>query len=482
MEIINHTPFQFAPIVGRLNFPKHSLTLIVKGTFDLKPGEKAVPADEQLYPTGDEFYPDDDEQAGSLRYESDFAYFKPWADLLLAGKCYAPEGEPIDACWVTFQAGNKTRSLVVFGNRSWKSTVPGVWKITDPEPFTEMELRYENSYGGSGYKKNPVGKGYQKVTKKTKKFQPLPNIVDPDAVIDSPNSRVEPVGFGPLGRMWEYRHSRMGTYKGKYLKERWPWFPKDFDWTHFNSAPPEMQYEGYLNGDEKLSFENLHSKHPLYESQLPGLRVRCFMNVLSGTDNDQPNFEEVEMKLDTLWVGMEAEKLVLLWRGWAEVQSEDFEEVQHVFIMSEDVREEPQPMMACHALFMKSLEEIEKEWAMEPEKPEEEAEPKELAETKQIRPKEAEEEAPEVKVDLKARKEKEDLIKSIEAQTGAFLAQIGIDVKSLPPEVQGKMKDDQSRIINKLTEEDPAKVMEEERKEMEAQMADSLSKGGSRCE
>ena len=57
MEIINETDFSAAYIAGRLPFPGHSLTIIVKGTFDLQPDQKATLSEEQLYPTGDEFYP-----------------------------------------------------------------------------------------------------------------------------------------------------------------------------------------------------------------------------------------------------------------------------------------------------------------------------------------------------------------------------------------------------------------------------------------
>ena len=88
MELLNNTHFSFAPLPGRLNFPKYSLTLIVKGTFDLIPGGKVTEVEEQLYPTGDEFYPEDEEMLGSPRYELDFACFKPRADLLLSGKCH----------------------------------------------------------------------------------------------------------------------------------------------------------------------------------------------------------------------------------------------------------------------------------------------------------------------------------------------------------------------------------------------------------
>jgi hypothetical protein len=51
LETINQTAFHFAPLVGRLNFPEHSLTLIVKGTFKLSRDGKATPVEEQIYPT-----------------------------------------------------------------------------------------------------------------------------------------------------------------------------------------------------------------------------------------------------------------------------------------------------------------------------------------------------------------------------------------------------------------------------------------------
>ena len=65
MEYVNKTSFRYAHVAGRLNYPGHTLTLIVKGTFDLHHGAAATPSEEQLYPTGDEFYPDDDEMTGS---------------------------------------------------------------------------------------------------------------------------------------------------------------------------------------------------------------------------------------------------------------------------------------------------------------------------------------------------------------------------------------------------------------------------------
>jgi uncharacterized protein YjbI with pentapeptide repeats len=451
--------------------------MIIKGTFDLKPDQVATPAEEQLFPTGEEFYPGDDEMQGSLRYEADFAYFKPQADFLLVGSCHTHGGKPAPVCQTTFRVGEKSKSLVVFGDRYWKRNSLGLWTITEPEPFTEMELRYENSFGGKDYQKNPVGKGYRKQeTESGKNLRLLPNIEDPEALVDSPRSRPEPAGFGPLNRMWEQRYAKMGTYKGDYLKKRWPWFPENFDWGHFNAAPPGMQLEGYLRGDEPLYFENMHSKHPEYSSRLPSLRVRCFLNNLKDSETDQTSFDEVTMNLDTLWVDIEAEKLVLVWRGWTEALSEDYEEVRHVFIMSEPLEQPPQTVDKCHGLFLAELADYEKEWGialLESEEPKtlDEFQEPDASEKAAIASSETEMQAT---ADVEAKKEKNALKKKIEAQTAAFLSQMGIHMDSLPPNI----KEQQSRIISKLSEDDPEKVMAMEEAELENQMKDAFTKMG----
>jgi uncharacterized protein YjbI with pentapeptide repeats len=351
MEILNQSSFQFAFITGRVNFPKHSLTLIVKGTFDLKPDVCATLSDEQIFPTGDERFPDDDEGNGSLRYSSDFAYYKPRADIILTGKCYAPYRKTVPACKVNIQVGNHSKTLGVFGDRFWNLKTR---MISDPKPFTKMDLRYENSFGGEGYKKNPVGKGFAKVTNaEGLKVWPLPNIEDVNNLIDSPGSNPEPAGFGPIGDMWAQRYSKLGTYKGSWLKERWPWYPKDFDWGFFNAAPFDTQIEGYLNGDEHISLENLHPSRTIYKSQLPGLKPRAFLRIKAKGGSGQTVFKEVSLKLDTLWIDMEIEKAVLVWRGLSEILTEDYEEVSDCFIISEQLDEPPKSKAHYHELFLK---------------------------------------------------------------------------------------------------------------------------------
>ncbi len=281
MEILNKTGLTIAPFVGRMNFPGHTLTLIVKGTFDLKHGDTATISEEQLYPTGDEFYPDDKQQQ-NVRYESDFAYYKPKADLLLVGKFHPPQGTFLTTSTSTFQVGKK---------------------------------RSTHQLSAEG----------------------------------------EPVDFGPLNKMGPQRSSKLGTYEDNWLKERWPWYPLDFSWEYYNAAPKNMQVSGYLKGDEPLICTNLHPEIPIYQTQLPGLRVRCFTDRLTSPDLDETEFAEIKMNLDTLWVDMEAEKLVLVWRGVTEVQSEDYEEITGLFIASEQLDESPRSIEDCRKDFLAAL-------------------------------------------------------------------------------------------------------------------------------
>jgi len=354
MEILNKTALTIAHLVGRVNFPGYSLTLIVKGTFDLNHEAPVTISEEQLYPTGDELYPGDESQ-GSVRYESDFAYFKPNADLLLVGKCHTPQGIPLKSCAGTFQVGGRQSTLAVIGNRYWH---PIVKTISSPEPFTVMNISYDSSFGGIDYDKNPAGIGYSEIkTSSGKKITPLPNIENTHQLINSPDSRPEPGGFGPLNKMWQQRFSKMGTYKENWMKERWPWFPVDFSWEYYNAAPRNMQVNGYLEGDESFVFNNLHPEIPVYHSQLPGLRIRCFLNKPDSNSHNELDFSEVKMNLDTLWVDMEAEKLVLVWRGVTEIQTEDYDELKDLFVVSEQINDSPRSKEDYQRDFQETLAE-----------------------------------------------------------------------------------------------------------------------------
>ena len=370
MELINESGLSVVWVVGKIKPPEWSITFIVKGTYKLKRGGIATLTEEQEDPTGDEHQDDDFEK--TLNYPSDFAYFKPRADLLLKGTCFPQKGRAVAATQVTFQVGACSKTLAIIGDRTW-SLLRGV---SDPAPFSQMPLNYEYAFGGKEFPKNPLGKGYEKViTQNEKQIRPFPNIEFPDRLIKNPNAEHEPAGFGPIPQMWPQRMKKVGTFGKKWLKERWPWYPEDFDWGYFNCAPGDQQIEGYLQGDEALFFENLHPDVPHYHCQLPGIRVHVFLNELVRA---KLVLREVPMNLDTLWVDMDAEKLVLVWRGIATVRSEKLDEFNHFFVYSQAMHEPAHSLNRVRALLFDAIEKIRREEEEDFELEDEEEEESEL--------------------------------------------------------------------------------------------------------
>ena len=378
MRIHTELPLTVAPVVGRIPFPGHSVTVVVKGLFRLEAGrlQELLDDDELAFPTGDIPRFEDEDEHSEIRYASDFAFYKPRADLMLVGRCHPPGGRAVPSCRITFQVGQVGRSLQVYGDRWWAASGAGS-EMTDPVPFSEMELSWERAYGGPECADNPVGRGNRAITLEDGRAAwPLPNIEYPERRISSPSDRPAPAGFGPIPQGWEPRSSMVGSYGDEWLRTRWPWFPEDLDWGFFNAAPSVLQADGFLHGDEEIYLENLHPEEPEFRTRLPGLRVRCFLHRLpsdvasppptekgraawSPPPRGQMEFEEVPLVLDTLWVDAEQEKVALVWRGHAPVRDEEFSDVRDLMVVAEPLAEPEEAPDEWRAAFWKMLDEEE---------------------------------------------------------------------------------------------------------------------------
>ena len=130
----------------------------------------------------------------------DLAMPKPQGEAMVVGKCFAPGGKPVPHLETSFRVGEIFKRVIVFGDRTWKKSA-GVFKaMGDPERFVEMDISWENAFGGSKFKKNPDGKGTEDIELPSgEEVRPLPNIEDPDNLIVSASDRPSPTGFSPLG-------------------------------------------------------------------------------------------------------------------------------------------------------------------------------------------------------------------------------------------------------------------------------------------
>src|SRR5690606_30894671 len=145
------TPYSVGYLLGRVRYPAPSLSVIVKGTFELRPSAPAKVAAEQL-PLSDDA-PEEHEAPASLRYPADLAHYKPRTDVLCVGACHAGP-EPVAHTTVRLSVNAWSKALRVTGDRTWGVVGPSV-----PEPFRSLPIGYERAFGGPGFPANPVGRG-----------------------------------------------------------------------------------------------------------------------------------------------------------------------------------------------------------------------------------------------------------------------------------------------------------------------------------
>jgi hypothetical protein len=326
---------------------RRGTSVIVKATFTIA-GERPALADLQLPLAGD--VPGGDPRTAALRYESDFVPWKPRADALCVGKAYPARGNGGTHCVVAFGVGNWLKQILVTGDRTWKVGIARLGNTpTDPEPFTAMPVSFENAYGGRDpadaaglrvFGRNPIGKGYTTSSAALDRL-PLPNLEDPANRIRSWKDQPAPRSFGPVGRTWQPRFTRVGTYDDRWLEPGAPALPADFDEGYYNCAPEDQQIDGHLRGDEKVRVVNMHPARADLTFRLPKLRVRC---LAERERAGRRQLEDVPTHLDTLWVDTEALLLVLVWR--ARLDEKAAEELRHLLVLTEPLGDAPAPLEA----------------------------------------------------------------------------------------------------------------------------------------
>jgi uncharacterized protein YjbI with pentapeptide repeats len=317
--------------------PGLTASFFVKATYRMQPEAAAIPwPDKPLAAAGDRFAGGDPKQG--LAYATDFIPYKPQADFAVVGTAHRPAGGPVASFPVRVTVGPIRKEVAVIGPRTWVSQLFfGRPHPSEPGPAESVPLLYSEAWGGPQSQLNPIGKGPDGPD--VARLEPGP--FDPRR---SYRHDPDPSAFGPIPAAWPFRQERVGTYSKEWAATRWPWLPLDFDWSHYNATDPDQWFEGYLRGDESLEFENMHPEHPVYRSRLPGVRPRLFLEQLVRKLGDEAAFREVPLDLDTLWVDMDKEQLVLVWRGRAPVFSTKLKDVKNLLVLMEPLDAPPRSL------------------------------------------------------------------------------------------------------------------------------------------
>ena len=327
-------------------------TFVVKGTFQLVPGGPAEPwADGPEQLVGDT--PWQDEPDLGLAYPSDFLPWKPRGEWIVVAMARPPMHYPLDVAGDPFArqgegntrrfriraaVGRSEKILEVFGERHWMGRLvhlaTGPKAADDPTPVS-----YALAWGGPGHPTNPIGTGYG--------GGELPRIERPGARTETFRDDRDPAGFGAVPADWPQRAALRGTHDERWLETRWPWLPDDVDYTHFLSAAPDQWIDGFFRGDEPVSLLHLHPARPTLDGFLPGIRPRLALERRPLQEGSRSRFdrtrslpaEEVPLVLDTVWIDVDREKLVLVWRGLAAIASPRMPDIAALTLVAERLDE-----------------------------------------------------------------------------------------------------------------------------------------------
>lgn len=333
-------------VPGRNDRGEHIFSVLVKRSYRIVPDTAAVRCEQdQPFRLIDEYYDGGDPEWSTVQYESEVAPYKRATDVVVIGKAYAPDGVPTQRMSVGVRVGNRRKTLIVTGDRHCHFRADESPAISDPEPFAEMEIRYDRAYGGRDekslsdipfiYPRNFMGVGVMlRNVREAVEGMSLPNIEDPQDLLTPERLFIGeperwhlqplPQGLGWRQRAWYPRAALLGAYP-PFLdvgtvtaEERMGLLPenhvalakqfrlKPFDARFANGASLGMQFSD-LKGDEPIELEGLHADGPL-TFLLPGETARIGLDL-------GPGLNELESTLHTVSIRPDEGELDLIWRG-----------------------------------------------------------------------------------------------------------------------------------------------------------------------
>ena len=262
MDLINSTPFAadiFATTAGDDDYMLASV--VTKASFRIH-GNQLVDAPDAPWPiTGDPV------ETAWGKFDGESPFVRDGVDLFVLGQAYPtrPGGTTGE---VEIRVGSTFhRRIRATGDRRWLRRGTDI-ATSAPEPFEAIPLTWARAYGGKclveagefGFPANPEGRGFVRDADAAL-GQLLPNLEDPDHLIESWRDQPTPVGTGPYPRDWQLRMERAVDYDlgpPPVIREIKP--------AYFNNAHPDMiiprapvagelvDLSGVRTGGERLRF------------------------------------------------------------------------------------------------------------------------------------------------------------------------------------------------------------------------------------
>ena len=317
----NQTDFQVHPQL-LLTREGERLVVMVKATFELDPatGTFNLPEEDFMRPLRFADVPWGEPDVSSVLYPADICPFKPGTDVFVVAKAFAPRNVATPTFDVLVNVGPLEKAVRVFGLRVWEANGAG---LSAPRPVSEVELRYENAWGGFDDSdpeavveepRNPVGLGVAR-NPADLTHRVAPCLEDPAVPIQNHRTRPPPASVGAIGRHWMPRRQYVGTYDDAWKETRAPLPPRDFDDRAYLCASPGLIATPPLRGGELVRLLGVVPNGGAVQFTVPIVGIELEFDVKDREPEIQRPFLDT-LLIDTLI--MTADRpltLELVWRG-----------------------------------------------------------------------------------------------------------------------------------------------------------------------
>jgi hypothetical protein len=329
--------------------------VLVKRTYDIHFNEPAIRVDPgQPLRKVDEYYDDGEPETATVKHESDLTPYKLGTDVVVIAKAYTLKGKPMRQVDVALEIAGRRKVIRVIGDRRCVHRQGRDPTFTEPLEFTEMEIRYERSFGGHDlksveglpfyYPRNMSGTGLAvRNLAEVVDGLALPNLEDPTDLLTPErlilgelerwNQMPLPQGLGWFQKTWYPRCSFVGAVPGfvnvdeTMREETLGLVPKrqialarqfrlpSFD-LRFNNGASLGQVFPYLTGCEPVRMVNL-TPDGLLQFSLPRDTPRIMLDIGLGES-------ELPPVLHTVCIRPEQMQVDLVWRGALEYPGVDW--------------------------------------------------------------------------------------------------------------------------------------------------------------
>ncbi len=316
LEIQNKTPFPALVVPALDQDGREQAVVVLKATFGLRGSELPVAEAQVPLVLGDTHH--GEPGVSSVRYASDLSPAKPGTDVVLIGHAHAP-ASPVTVLDVDLRVGPLRKVVRVFGDRHYYKSIAS-YGMSSPARFSKMPLLYEKAFGGVDAShadaahhereaRNDVGVGFV-ADKSARSLEgaPLPNLEDPNDLLNGPEHRPAPAGFGFTSRHWAPRARFAGTYDARWQAERSPFLPLDFDARYHHGAHPDLISSKPLRGGEVVSIAHVSPYGGPVQFTLPA-------RIFEATVTIKGAATVATMQLDTVVIEPDEDRVTLTYRA-----------------------------------------------------------------------------------------------------------------------------------------------------------------------